>query len=703
LSFCGIFRSLAGVVNDAHLQSTLLGWIIPLALAVSVLLRRDKDLRQKMFVLFAGNITVYYLFAFLYAWRGDLWLERISLAAAILIPQGGLRFFRAFSTGGRGTGRLGGVATVLGLILLGAVLYPAALKPAVGPAVLAYVLGFMLVAILNLNVQASEAVTRVDAARIRYLAFGGLFAVAFQLTDHLDHVLEADFPPFGLAMTLIYLYIISQTITRYRLLDLYEMIGRFFVLFLMGVVLAAIYYGLVSWADKSFPIMAFLASLIILLLFDPLRELVEDKITDFFLRERRIMRQDVANLRVALAHVIDIDVMISTVVATLERARWLTHGSVYLMDPHGRGFDLRGARGPTIERVETLVARRLFAPDWVGGALVRSTVVQRRERLLQEGDREGAADLNETFSVLEQMNADVLMPVGGDDELFGLLAVGDERLKDPFASEDVVLLRGLAGQLALVVESSRLYRQTKERDWLAVLGQLSAGLAHEIRNPLGSIKGAAQVIEDLEKCGGAQPELLSVIVSEVDRLNRVVSDFLTYARPTSGRPQLIDVNELVQRTVQILETGPEARLKEVDLVVDLADDLHAPRIDGERLHQVMLNLVLNALHAMDHSATRRLEISTRDRVVHRRDARGEKSFARFVEIRFADSGCGLEPETLEKIFIPFFTTKQEGSGLGLSVCQRLVRDAGGDIEVRSQPNQGSIFTVVLPADNEKNA
>ncbi len=688
-------------MNEAHVQSTLLGWIIPLAIGISVFLRRNKDLRQRLFVIFAGNVTLYYFFSFLYVWRGEPWFERIALAVAIFIPQGGLRFFRAFSTGARGMGRLGGVALILGVVLLVAVLYPSGLRPAVGPAVLVYVVGFMLVAMLNLNVQAKNAPTRVDAARIRYLVVGGFLALSLQVVDRLDQILAIEMPPFGLTMTILYLYIISQAIVRYRVLDLYEMMGRFALLSLMGVALASIYTGLVFWAGPGFSTNAFLASLVILILFDPLRELVERRITDFFFRERHILEQDITELRRRLAHVIDTAVMTDVLFDGFDNSRRITQASLYLIDPHARGFDLRRSLGPApdVTRIEAAAARRHLTPAAPGGALVAAHLAEHRERLLQDGEQEKAQAAAETLELLRELEADVVLPIQGETQLLGLLSVSDDRLKDPFSPEDVALLGGLAVQVATTVENSRLYQQTKERDRLAALGQMAAGLAHEIRNPLGSIKGAAQVIEEvvLSKEGGAsEGDLLSVIVEEVDRLNRVVSDFLVYARPSTGRPRMVNVNDILRRTMQLFESGHEGQ---VDLIVDLAEDLPGCEADGEQLHQVYLNLVLNGIQAMQDQEYRRLDVSTRLRTVR---TLGESSSSAvrpssFVEARFADNGPGIEPKTLENIFIPFFTTKEKGSGLGLAVCQRIIRDAGGEIEVRSQPGQGTIFTVVLPA------
>jgi two-component system, NtrC family, sensor histidine kinase HydH len=688
-------------MDDSRVQSALLGWIIALAITISVLLRRDKDARQNLFVVLSGNVTLYYFFTFLYAWWGEPWLERISLVFAVLLPLGGLRFFRAFAALTRTRVRLGRLALALGAILIAVILHPTWLRPAVGPAVLAYVVGFMLVAILDLNVQARTAPTRVDAARIRYLFGGGLAVLILHVVERLGHVFDIELPPFGLAITLLYLYVISQAIVRYRILDLYEMFGRFVVMTAMGIALAGIYTALVFWAGTGFTINAFLASLVILLLFDPLRDLVERKIADFFFGERRVLEQKVAELRQRLAHSISIDTMVEVLLAGLEDSRRVTHAGLYLIDPHGRGFDLRSHIGPppALSRVEAAVARRHLKPFAPTGSISATGLASRRERLLRGGRREEADQLGEVTELLASLSADLLVLVEGEEQLLGLLAVRDDRVRDAFSAEDAALLAALAGQIAITVENSQLYQQMKERDRLAALGEMSAGLAHEIRNPLGAIKAAAQVIEEMaeESSAVARPdrEFLGVIVEEVDRLNRVVSDFLSYARPSSGLPKEVDVNDILRRTIQLIETGRGHR---ASLVVDYGTELAGVLIDGEKLHQVFLNLALNALQAMEEQPDAKLEIATRLKKV-RRLRRVHSGFepVRSMEIRFSDNGPGIEPEVLQRIFIPFYTTKTKGSGLGLSLCQRIIRDAGGDIEVRSQVGQGTIFTVVLPA------
>jgi len=244
-----------------------------------------------------------------------------------------------------------------------------------------------------------------------------------------------------------------------------------------------------------------------------------------------------------------------------------------------------------------------------------------------------------------------------------------------------------------------LEEQLRRSERLAALGALSAGLAHEIRNPLGAIKAAAQFIEeeiaDAVESQQEDREYLGIIVEEVNRLNRVVSDFLSYARPSKVAPEQLDVNEMLRRTIQVFETG---RRSPMAIQVDYGADLPGVLIAGERLQQVFLNLLLNAEQAMERQENGRLDISSKLRKV-RRITRGTSGaeYANFVEIRFSDTGPGIDPAIAQNVFIPFFTTKSRGSGLGLAVCQRIIRDAGGEIELRSQVGLGSIFSVVLPA------
>jgi signal transduction histidine kinase len=296
---------------------------------------------------------------------------------------------------------------------------------------------------------------------------------------------------------------------------------------------------------------------------------------------------------------------------------------------------------------------------------------------------------------LDALNADLVLPLRVQGNVVGFLCLRDERLADAFASDEIAALIAVCDQLAVNVENSRLFGVLRERDRLAALGEMSAGLAHEIRNPLAAIKGAAQEL-DPNMLKGEDRELMEIIVDEVNRLNGVVSEFLDYSRPFRGTFVALSVNDAVRRTAQLMQHD----LATMDLVVDLDEDLPDINGDAERLQQVLINLVLNAADAMGRNG----KVSLATRAVETfKDAAllGVKAPTRSVEIIVRDEGPGMSQKVLQQIFIPFFTTKDRGTGLGLALCQRIVQHHGGVIEVRSiqapATGHGATFIIRLPA------
>jgi signal transduction histidine kinase len=218
---------------------------------------------------------------------------------------------------------------------------------------------------------------------------------------------------------------------------------------------------------------------------------------------------------------------------------------------------------------------------------------------------------------------------------------------------------------------------------------MAAGLAHEIRNPLGAIKGAAQLLVTSDGSPSQEnTEFLNIIIEEANRLNNVVTRFLDYARAErpSDDNDKVDLNNVVRKTVQLIQQEP---LKNVELRVRTDEQLPMVAGDPESLLQVFLNLGQNALQAMPDGGT--LEILTTRR------RRSRLGYGQFCEVRFRDTGIGIPRDRLKKLFIPFYTTKQKGTGLGLAISHRIIHQHGGTIEVRSTIGQGSTFSVFLPA------
>jgi two-component system sensor histidine kinase PilS (NtrC family) len=221
---------------------------------------------------------------------------------------------------------------------------------------------------------------------------------------------------------------------------------------------------------------------------------------------------------------------------------------------------------------------------------------------------------------------------------------------------------------------------------MAMVGELAAGMAHEIRNPLASLSGAMQMLRKELNLEGENGRLMEIALRETERLNIKITEFLAYARPSPPRKKPCDLNGLLHDTLDLLKNSEEYR-EGITLWTETDGALWVD-VDANQISQVFWNLAINALQAMPGMGE--LRVSSRSyRIL------GEE-----VEIIFFDSGQGIEPDLLDKIFVPFFTTKERGSGLGLSIVHRIVEDHGGRIRVRSRPGDGTEFRVCLPVTSE---
>jgi signal transduction histidine kinase len=238
--------------------------------------------------------------------------------------------------------------------------------------------------------------------------------------------------------------------------------------------------------------------------------------------------------------------------------------------------------------------------------------------------------------------------------------------------ESYAKLRRQADQILEIEE------QLRRAERLSALGELSAGLAHEIRNPLGAIRGTAEILQDGIDPEDKRFEFARILVREVDRLNQVVEDFLRFARPVPPARERCDLLPLVEEVFGLARPLAER----CGVRLELAPG-EAPPVPGDRgqLRQVFLNLALNAVQAMPAGGTLTVSATPADGA---------------VRIAFADTGGGIAPENLPKVFNPFFTTRREGTGLGLAIVQRIVQGHGGRIDVASRMGEGATFIVTLP-------
>ncbi len=263
------------------------------------------------------------------------------------------------------------------------------------------------------------------------------------------------------------------------------------------------------------------------------------------------------------------------------------------------------------------------------------------------------------------------------------LEIGTSALRDENGGflGTVLLFKDLTEVRSLRKEIARSQR-------LASVGRLAAGVAHEIRNPLSSIKGFATYFKERYQDTPQDQQTADIMIAEVDRVNRVVGQLLEFARPVSVSPKPTLLKELIDNSVRLIEK--QARDQNITVETLNSADVNEATIDPDRITQVLLNLYLNAIDAMEAGGQLDIELS------HREDNR--------IEIKVSDTGCGIPGEDLSRIFDPYFTSKSSGTGLGLTIAHNIMEAMGGQILVESRPGQGTIFRITIPnPDKPENA
>ncbi|HAR34722.1 MAG TPA: histidine kinase, partial [Desulfobacter sp.] len=226
-----------------------------------------------------------------------------------------------------------------------------------------------------------------------------------------------------------------------------------------------------------------------------------------------------------------------------------------------------------------------------------------------------------------------------------------------------------------------LKKQVETNRRLAAIGKLAAGVAHEIRNPLSSIKGFATYFSRQYENEPEDVEIAKIMVQEVERMNRSITQLLEFAKPMAVEIKQTRIEPLIRHSLKLVSHDLEK--KKIRVETDIRTRRETIHTDPERICQVLLNLYMNALNAMDSGGI--LEIGVAD-------------VQDDIEIRVADNGCGIPAKDLEKVFDPYFTTRAKGTGLGLSIVHRIVENLKGDIRVESRPSKGTVFYIILPVN-----
>ncbi len=288
--------------------------------------------------------------------------------------------------------------------------------------------------------------------------------------------------------------------------------------------------------------------------------------------------------------------------------------------------------------------------------------------------------------ILDALGVEMCFPLISMNRLIGILLVGKKPGGGPFTKLEISFISSLLPQAGIALENALLFREQRQRlrrmsraDKLATVGELAAGAAHEIRNPLTAIRSTLQYLES-KGPDETSRKLLASALQETERIDGIVSALLAFARPSEISKERYDLRETVEESLELVSFQARTQKVAVSKAVPPAPLLI--RADRAQLKQLFLNVFLNAIQAMPAGGTMNVEALVKDE--------------RKARVTVTDTGEGIPEEKLDRIFDPFFTTKKGGTGLGLSICYNIVKSHQGDIEVKSKAGQGTTILITLP-------
>ena len=370
---------------------------------------------------------------------------------------------------------------------------------------------------------------------------------------------------------------------------------------------------------------------------------------------------------------------------------------IYLLNPDLDRFQLAEARG--LENADN--HQFYFSPD---DPLIRWFSINETYLIISKNPQIFYYFADREQKIIKETNVDFIFPLMAMNRITGLVCLGPKSSGAGFNREEIDLLTTLLGQAALAFENAYLYQQQKTRlkkmyraDRLATLGQLAAGAAHEIRNPLTSIRSTIQFLQK----GLDAPDkkrMIAGVIEEVDRINEIIEGLLSFSKPSKPQMEQINLESLLQQTLALLATT--AKKRNIKIMLEFNPRQKYLKADPSQLKQVFLNIMMNALHAMDDNGNLQISVDLNQKAMQHK-----AGLQPFFYIMFQDTGEGIPPENIEHIFDPFFTTKKDGTGLGLSISYGIIQQHDGDIEIESytrneRPNgHGTKVMITLPILN----
>jgi signal transduction histidine kinase len=534
--------------------------------------------------------------------------------------------------------------------------------------------------LLYISLKRSKGIKRIQSVYVFFgflIAFGGGFV-------NLLPVSGLNVYPIGNVINIFYTAIITYAIVKHRLMDIGVIIKKSIVYSgLLGTVLGI--YVLLTFLfgqllqifigfDHSLAI--FFTALLIVLGYKPLEKLIENTTDKIFFKRKYDYRKSLKELSREISTVIDLQQLFKLIVVGIAKTVRVDKVSMLIRKDPYIWSGLIGKFGTEEEQITPFNME-------MDGAFV-SYLSKQTELIITEEIVD-----EDIKSALNKFEASVCVPMLSKKGLLGIINIGDKLSQEPYTLEDLELFITLANQASIALENAKLIQREKEMihkleqaERLSSLGRFAAGIAHEIKNPLVSIKTFFQIFSDKEETEEDKQELAELAAQEIIHIEGLLENLLNFAKPSTPEFSFEDINEILKETILLIKQ--ELVLKGAKLIISKETE-HIPKImvDRKQIKQVFLNLIYNSLQAMPDG--------------------GEIHITSFYDpaekeliMRFTDSGYGIAPQEIKKLFDPFYTTKPGGTGMGLAVSYNIIKRHEGEITVKSTPGMGTTFEIRLP-------
>ncbi len=513
--------------------------------------------------------------------------------------------------------------------------------------------------------------------------------------------MDIPIPPVGHGLSVFYILGIGYSVIKYRLLQFNDLvlhaIGLVFAAALLSLVVSGLSYHLIDPRDAGEASLTFYrlwmvtgVIALILLFLAPVYTRAVDRMRDAVgLSRRSLNRQRLNEIGLNLIRIEDEGTIFSGLVRAVQQVYPTRHTAVYHRGEFEQNYRLRSALPTNNRYADTLSPASLSL--LIDRLLARQRSVIVSELHQRRTDRE--SHLNGSIPADTFHSEDLIVPFINDKVLDGFLILGPRTDRRIFTEMDISLLENLCSQIGLTIRSRQVERRANQVEKLVSLGTLAAGLAHELRNPLVSIKTFGTLLQDRFSGNGESGEFAKVVQRDIHRISNIIENVASFAENRSIAYTEVDINEVISRTYQI----EKHRLDRAGVSVVFTPSRMPPvKANFNQLIQVFINLFENALQALADTEEKRITVNM-NRI-------GDRDRQFWVEVEVIDTGPGIPEEMLPQVFEPFFTTKDTGArpegggtGLGLAIVKRIVDAHRGASTIENAETGGTRVRIILPA------